>query len=156
MLSIRNLLGTTRIPTEGGSFQGVATDASARIILSPTMAGFALGDELHGTASNPGGVTSVFFAAVAGKTNYLSGFSITGAGATAATVVNATITGLVGATLNIRISVPAGPTVGITPIIVSLARPIPASAANTQITIGVPSFGAGNTDVAANMWGFRI
>jgi hypothetical protein len=91
--------------------------------------------------------------AVASKTNYLAGFAISGSGATAASVVRATITGI-GVTWGIDIAVPAGVNLAIAPIIVTLPNPIPASAANTAITLSVPAFGAGNTDVSIAIWGF--
>lgn len=92
--------------------------------------------------------------AVAGKTNYLSGVQIMGAGATAASVVQATITGLLGGTLTIPVAVPAGANVGVQPIALSFYPPLPASAPNTAITVTVPSLGAGNTNAVANAQGY--
>lgn len=91
----------------------------------------------------------------AGKRTYITGFSIGGLGATAASVIAITITGLTN-TLTFRYSVPAGATVIATPLTVIFNRPIPASADNTAIVVNVPSFGAGNT--AADAWatGFQI
>ena len=53
------------------------------------------------------------------------------------------------------IAVPVGATLGITPLVVEFVRPIPASGLNTAIAINVPSFGAGNTLVAATIHGFQ-
>ena len=91
--------------------------------------------------------------AVALKRNYLAGFAISGSGATVAAVVRATITGI-GVTWGIDVPVPAGILLGITPIIVALPNPIPASAVNTAITLTVPAFGAGNADVSVAIWGY--
>jgi len=92
-------------------------------------------------------------AAQAGKTNYIAGFEITGGGATAASVITATITGTA-TTLSYAIPIPAGVTLGINPVIVKFMPPIPASAINTAITLNVPSFGAGNTIEAGVIHGF--
>lgn len=93
-------------------------------------------------------------AAVAGKTGYLSGFSVDGLGATAATVVEVTITGLVGGTRRYKVSVPAGVTTAISRLAVEFARPIPTTAVNTAIVLTVPTFGAGNTSVVGEVHGF--
>lgn len=105
-------------------------------------------------ASGAASVLQVTIVSAVGKTAYVSGFSITGAGATAASVVGATLTGLIASNHTYKIAVPAGATVGITPLIVTFNPPIPASATNTNIQLSVPSFGAGNTDAAASIWGY--
>lgn len=94
-------------------------------------------------------------AAVAGKTNYLTGFTITFSGATAASVVLATVTGLAGGTQTFVVAVPAGVTVQGQTLNVDLAVPMPASAANTAITITLPALGAGNTNAAVNIRGVQ-
>lgn len=94
-------------------------------------------------------------AAAAGKTTYIAGFSITGAGATAASVVLAALAGLLGGTQTYVVAVPAGAAVGITPLRVDFNPPLPASAANTAITLTLPSLGAGNTNAAVNAWGYQ-
>lgn len=95
-------------------------------------------------------------AAAAGKTTYITGFEVTGAGATAASVVLVTVTGTTGGTLTYVLAVPAGVAVGVTPLIVMFPSPIPASAANTAIAVNVPSLGAGNTNAAAVAHGFQL
>src|SRR5690242_2620775 len=67
-------------------------------------------------------------AAAAGLTTYITGFMITGSGATAALVITGTITGLVTGTIHFTVAVPAGVTAGLTPLIVPLPSPVPASA----------------------------
>jgi hypothetical protein len=92
--------------------------------------------------------------ALAGLTTQLWGFSITGGGATAASIVQATITGLIGgASLIFEIAVPAGVDSGISPIVVNFPNAIPASGQNVAITLNLPAFGAGNTNAVGNMWG---
>jgi len=92
--------------------------------------------------------------AVAGQTNFVTGFQITGGGATAASVIVVTLTGLIGGTRTYDIAVPAGVTLGITPLVVEFSEPIPATGPNVAITLNVPSFGAGNTNAAATLEGF--
>lgn len=94
--------------------------------------------------------------AVAGKTNYITGFDVYGVGATAGSVILITITGLAGGTITIPYTVPTGATTGATPLTVRFPYPIPASAVNTAITVNVPSFGAGSTNQAAVAYGFVL
>lgn len=95
-------------------------------------------------------------AAVASQTNYLTGFEITAGGATAAAIVTATITGLLGGTRSYIFGVPAGAAVIANPLVVQFAKPIPASAANTAIVLNVPALGAGNLACTAIAHGFII
>lgn len=94
--------------------------------------------------------------AVVGKTNYLSGFQVVGAGATAASVILVTIVGILGGTLTYPLVIPAGVTTSIVPLSVNFYPAIPASAANTAIVVTVPSFGAGNTNAASVATGFVL
>lgn len=94
-------------------------------------------------------------AAVAGKRTFIAGFTVDGLGATAASVIEVTVTGVLGGTLRRKLSVPAGVGVAIAPVVVEFERPIPASADNTAIVVNVPSFGAGNTSSVASVHGFN-
>jgi hypothetical protein len=94
--------------------------------------------------------------AVVSKTNYLTSFTITASGSTAALVVNATITGLLGGTMTLTFTFPAGVAVAATPIICAFDTPIPASAANTAITLTLPAGGAGNTNAAVSIQGYVV
>jgi hypothetical protein len=108
------------------------------------------------TNSSSGAATALTatLAAVAGKTNYIGGFEVTGAGATAGSVIAVTVTGILGGTLNYVLAIPTGATVGTTPLVVDFNPNLPASAVNTAITVNVPSFGAGNTNAAVTVHGF--
>lgn len=110
--------------------------------------------ELEATAATAASANNVTLAGAAGKTTYISGFTVTGGGATAASNISITITGLTN-TLNFVLVIPAGATVSVQPLIVEFARPIPASAVNTAIVVNVPSFGAGNTAAAVTARGFQ-
>jgi len=95
-------------------------------------------------------------AAVVGKTTYITGFSITGAGATAASVINPTVTGVLGGTQTYTIAIPAGATLGVTPLVVAFDPALPANAVNTAIVVSAPSFGAGNTNATVSAWGYQL
>jgi hypothetical protein len=92
--------------------------------------------------------------AVAGKTTYVTGFTVTGTGATAASVITVTVTGI-SPTLNYSILIPAGVTTAITTLTVQFPQPIPASATNTAVVVNCPSFGAGNTNASCSAYGFQ-
>lgn len=94
--------------------------------------------------------------AVAGKTTYISGFSITGAGATTGAVVNPTVTNLAGGTATFTYTAATGATVGNNPLIVDFDPDLPASAVNTAIVVSCPSLGAGNTNNTVSAWGYQI
>ncbi len=94
--------------------------------------------------------------AVVGKTNYVTGFSITAGGATAAALVNATLTGVVGGPFNYTFGTPLGATGAALPLVVELETPLPASAANTAVSISLPALGAGNTNAAVNIHGYAV
>lgn len=95
-------------------------------------------------------------AASATKTTYVSGFVITGAGATAPSVVSATLAGLLGGTATYTIAVPTGATAGLTPLIVQFDSPLPGSAVNTAIVLTLPSLGVGNTNASVHAWGYQL
>jgi hypothetical protein len=95
-------------------------------------------------------------AAVAARTNYITGFQITASGATAALTVNATVTGLKGGTLTYTFVFPAGVDVPATPLNVAFPEPMPANAANLAISVSLPASGAGGTHAAVNVQGFDL
>lgn len=91
--------------------------------------------------------------AVAGATNAITGFEVTGLGATGASGITVTVTGVVGGPLEYALAIPAGATVGVTPLIVQFPVPIAATGPNVAIVVTVPSFGAGNTSAALTVHG---
>ncbi len=110
---------------------------------------------VEASATGAAATVTATMPAVANKTNYIEGFDVTGTGATAASAVNVTVTGLAN-TLNFTIGVPAGVAVdlGANRLSIRFPTPIPASAVNTAINVVVPSFGAGNTNASATIYGF--
>lgn len=88
----------------------------------------------------------------AGRMVYITGFTITGAGATAGSIIAVTITGVVGGTQTYNLVVPAGATLPVS-LSVSFPWPLAATGMNTNIVVNVPSFGAGNTNAATVVYG---
>lgn len=142
--------GTAGTPAGGVlTVQGAASGTALPVSVAP------VGTDVTASVTGAASAITATLPAAAGKTTYITGFEVTGGGATAASVVAVTVTGTVTGTLSYRIAVPAGATAGITPLVVEFTRPIPASAANTAITVNVPSLGAGNTDAAAAAHGYQ-
>lgn len=84
----------------------------------------------------------------AGRLVYLTGFAVTGAGATGASVIAVTVTGCIGGTMTFNMAIPAGVSTAVTPLIVTFPYPIAATGYNTNIVVSAASFGAGNTNAA--------
>jgi|EndMetStandDraft_5_1072996.scaffolds.fasta_scaffold188977_2 hypothetical protein len=91
--------------------------------------------------------------AVAGKRNYITGFEVSGSGATAGLPVTVTVTGLDN-TLSYTYSAAAGVLVANQPLVVSFPQPLPASAVNTAIVVTCPALGSGNTNNTVTAHGF--
>ena len=155
----------TRIATAiAGTGNVVVTHASSSANMpDPLTVGIDTGTVPYNQAQTPAGAgltgaaaaIAPALAAVAGKTNYVTGFEVTGGGATAASLVTATLTGLAAGTFSYVIAVPAGATLGVAPLVVEFNPPLPASAVNTAITLNLPSLGAGNTAASAVIHGFN-
>jgi hypothetical protein len=107
-----------------------------------------------GNVANTNAVATL--AGSASVTNYLSGVEITFCGATGASNVIATITGLLGGTKSFVVAVPAGINTQGESLIIDFDPPLPASAANTAITVTLPALGAGNTHACVNAHGLRM
>lgn len=142
----------TAAPPASGS--STVTIGSQPIAVTP--GGQASGTDITASGTGPAQANNVTLAGVAAKTTYISGFEITGSGATAATVVAVTITGTIGGTLNYSLFVPAIASNFPVSLDIEFIRPIPASAVNTPIVVNVPSFGAGNTGAAVTAHGFQL
>jgi hypothetical protein len=122
------------------------------------------------TANYPAGATPVVaasgnvanatatatMAATASVTNYIAGFEVTGAGATAGLPVTVTITGILGGTISYTYDFAAGALVGNLPLIVDFLPALPASAVNTAIVVSCPASGLGGTNNTVVVHGYRI
>lgn len=87
-------------------------------------------------------------------TVYISGFEVTGSGATAALVVTVTVAGLLGGTQSYTYTFPADATVACQPLVVQFCPPLPASAVNTAIVVTCPASGTGGTNNTVVAHGF--
>jgi hypothetical protein len=98
--------------------------------------------------------------AASGKLSYIEGFDVTGGGATAASVVEVSITGLQSAigTLKFEMNVLAGATGPVNAqggLFIRFPQPLPASGVNSAITVTCPSLGAGNTNASVTAYGYQ-
>ena len=126
-----------------------ATDGTLKVCNVPA------GTVLTVTDTDAAAALSASLGAAANKMTYITGFTVTGLGATVTTSVAVVTVGLA-TNLLYTLYIPAGTTVGITPLDIRFPHPIPASAVNTAIEVQVPSFGAGNTVASVSVYGFRI
>jgi hypothetical protein len=138
--------------TPAGLFVPLLVDAAGRLVSNPA----SLGTDVGASATAAAGALAPAIAGVAGLTNFLTGFEVTGGGATGAAALDVTITGLLDGTLHYAVEVPVGAGLAIAPVVVEFVRPRPASAVNTAITLNVPSFGAGNLIESAAIHGYRL
>lgn len=109
-----------------------------------------VGTILSDTQTAAAGSMTATLAAGVGQRCYLSGFTVTGLGATAASSIE-----VVAAGLKFRVPIVAGATTPIATFAQTFDPPIPATADNTAVTVAVPSFGSGNTSAAVSAWGYR-
>jgi hypothetical protein len=139
----------TDLVVRGFATAAVLVDADGTPITGATD--LVVGSQVAAAANNQ------TLAGAAGKTTHIAGFHVDGLGATGASGITVTVTGL-GVTLSYTVAIPAGATValGAGRLVVAFARPIPASAPNTAIVVNVPSFGAGNTVAQAGAYGFQL
>lgn len=143
----------TLVGTDGVTPVGVAGNALIAAAASVIPNGATAVTSSSGNVAAASAVATL--PGVAGKTTYITGFEITGGGATAASLVVATLAGIISGTASYVVAVPVGATLGITPLSVQFSQPIPASAANTAIVLTLPSLGAGNTNAAVVAHGFQ-
>lgn len=145
------------------AYVAVKSGAMAPLNLDPVTGALLVASEgasiqasLSASSGNVAAASAVAtLAAAAGKTTYITGFTATGLGATAAGVSLLTVTGLLGGTQTYVVPVPAGATLGIAPLRVTFIPPLPASAVNTAIVVTMPTLGAGNTNAAVVATGFQ-
>lgn len=154
----QNPLSATVAKSPTNTQTQLATDANGNLKVAAASGGLPSGavavTSSSGNVANASAVATL--AAAAGKTTYISGFEITAAGATAAGVVTATVTGAIGGTMSYTFVAPTGATVAATPLVVEFHPPIPASAVNTAIVVTLPALGAGNTNATAVAHGYQV
>lgn len=112
---------------------------------------------INGSSGNVANASAIgTLTGASARTTYITGFEINAAGATAASVVTVTVTGVITGTMSYTFAVPAGVTVGAQPLIVPFPTPIPSSTTNTNIVVTLPALGAGNTNATVNAHGFLL
>jgi hypothetical protein len=155
--SLRETTGAAAAQAEFWNGADTTGELVAEVTIPAPLPGSVGNTDTDVDASATGAASAMApsLAGVAGQTTFVTGFEVTGGGATAGSIIVATLTGILGGTKSYDIAIPAGITLGITPLVVQFPRPIPASALNTAITLNVPSFGAGNTNAAATLHGFQ-
>lgn len=95
-------------------------------------------------------------ASVGGRTTYITGFEITGSGATAALVVTVTVANTVSGTLSYTYVFSLGVAVVNQPLIVEFPKAIPGNASNTAIVVTCPASGAGGTNNTVTAHGYQL
>ena len=133
------------------------------VMLTSTCAAFPFSGQpypvpvnLTGSGANSG-ISLSFPTSNSERVNYITGLEVTGAGATAASIVTVTLNGLYsGITMQWDIAIPAGVTTPITPLVLNFTPPISGGTIGAGNTLTVPAFGAGNTNAKANLRGYQL
>ena len=141
--------------TEGNEVLA-SVDLSGNQRVAPTPYPSAATPETASSGNQANANAVATLAASSGKTTYITGFEITATGATSAGVVTVTVAGVITGTMSYTFAVPAGVSVGCTPLIVEFPYPIPASATNTTIVVTLPALGSGNTNATTVAHGFQL
>lgn len=105
-----------------------------------------------GNVANASAVATM--AAVPGRTNSITGFDVTGTGATAGLAVVVTVAGLLGGSITFTYAAAIGVLVSNTPLRIPFPTPLAASGLNTAITVTCGALGAGSTNNVVNAYGF--
>ena len=136
------------------SLVSMKIDAGGNLSHSPYPAGAT---PITAASGNVAAATAAAtLAAVAGKTTYITGFTVTGSGATAGLPVNVTVTNTITGTLTYTYAAAAGVLVANVPLNVTFPAPLPANAVNTTIVVSCPTLGTGNTNNTVNAYGFQL
>lgn len=93
---------------------------------------------------------------VVGRTTYLTGFEVTGAGATAAAAVSVTVTGVQNGPLTYTYCAATGVAVANQPLIIEFDPPLPASGTGVDVVVSCPALGAGNTKNTVVAHGYQV
>lgn len=94
--------------------------------------------------------------AASNKTTYITGFDITGSGATLGSAVTCTLTNTGSGTHSYTYVVVAGALLADVPLVKSFSTPIKATAQNTAPVLSCPSLGTGNTNMTINADGYEL
>jgi len=94
--------------------------------------------------------------ATTGKTTYVTGFDISGSGATVGSVVTCTLTNTNSGTMSYTFAATAGALLADTPVSKDFKTPLKATASNTAPVLSCPSLGTGNTNMTINAYGYEL
>jgi hypothetical protein len=126
--------------------------AALDVAIVPVLATAAIASS--GVVANANAVATL--PAMAAMTAYITGFQITGAGATAAKSVVAQLAGVAGGPIDYSFTFPAGVGAPAQPLTVNFTVAIPAAAMNTAISLTLPAAGVGNVAAAVTVQGFYL
>lgn len=116
---------------------------------------------LNSTATAAAAAATATLAGSAGYVTYITGFQVTGTGATTQTAINVQVLGIAGTaaghsgTALYKFQVATGGTAACQPLVVTFPIPHPAAGPGSAITVDIPSFGSGNLHAAVTAQGFR-
>lgn len=102
------------------------------------------------------GVATATLASAIGRTVYITGFEVTGSGATLGLPVTVTVANTLGGTLSYTYCAGAGVLLANTPLFVAYAPGIPASGTNVSIAVSCPALGLGNTNNTVSARGYLL
>jgi hypothetical protein len=151
LTGVYNATALTLADQEGAA---VALDAKGNTTISPVPAGATLTTQSSGNVANA--TAAATLTGAVGKTTYITGFSVTGSGATVGLPVSVTITGLLGGTATFTYTASVGALVPNTPLVEKFIPPMPSSTTNTNIVVSCPALGAGNTNNTTVVTGYTI
>lgn len=109
---------------------------------------------IAGSGNVANAVAAATLTGTATTTVYLTGFEVTGSGATAGLPVSVTVSGLLGGSRLFTYVFATGALLANQPLIVIFDPPLPASAVNTAIAVSCPAGGAGATNNTVVVRGF--
>lgn len=151
----------TSPPTaSSGDATWLLTDVNGRQIIAPSS---QLGLAPYNTAQTPlaaasgskaNAVATATLTGTSTTTVYISGFEMTGSGATTGLAVTCTVTGVLGGTLSYTYVYAGGVLLADTPLQAEFNPPLPASAVNTAIVASCPASGTGGTNATMVAHGY--
>jgi hypothetical protein len=101
-------------------------------------------------------IATATLAASSGVTTYITGFEVTGSGATLGLPVIVTVSNIITGTMSYIYGAIAGVLTNNTPLIIQFTKAIPANATNTTIVVSCPALGLGNTNNVVNAHGYQL
>lgn len=161
-------VNVTNLPIDGNGYlesgvydavHGVAVDLTSGTPGNPAGGVVSVqspGSIVTNSSSDAGNTNAVAtLPAVSGKTTSIRGALCAAMGSTTATVVDVTITGVVGGAMTFPFLFPTGAAVSAAPFNITFPQGVPAGASNTTIVVTLPAGGTGNLHASCSAWGFQ-